>query len=232
MVRMKQHSKTILVVAMSALFLSACATDKLPESKRTGELSTNEYERLKKLDTNEPGVNAYRWVSPDFKRSDYTGVMIDPIKLNQNATKNKGGKGLTEETIYQTRHNIDKDLRVKAASRFNVVNQPGPGIGRLSITITGMEVEGQSFMPWNAIPIGAVLYAGQKVAGVDSKTAVLAIEAKMRDSVSGKLMGEIVYTVSSDTFRLESSTPEAFEKMAVIWITSAVRTASIIPPKR
>lgn len=230
--RIKLYSKTAVLASLAALLLSACATDKLPDSKRTGELSVNEYERLRKVELNEPGVNAYRWVSPDFKRSDYTGVIIDPIKLNQNATKNSGNKGLTEETIYQTRHKIDKDLRTKAEKRFNVVNQPGTGIGRLSITITGMEVEGQSFMPWNAIPIGAVLYAGQKVAGVDSKTAVLAIEAKMRDSLTGKLMGEIVYTVSSDTFRLESSTPEAFAKMAVIWITSAVRTASIIPPKQ
>lgn len=230
--RIKLYSKTAVLASLAALLLSACATDKLPDSKRTGELSVNEYERLRKVDLNEPGVNAYRWVSPDFKRSDYTGVIIEPIKLNQNATKNSGNKGLTEETIYQTRHKIDKDLRTKAERRFNVVNQPGTGIGRLSITITGMEVEGQSFMPWNAIPIGAVLYAGQKVAGVDSKTAVLAIEAKMRDSLTGKLMGEIVYTVSSDTFRLESSTPEAFAKMAVIWITSAVRTASIIPPKQ
>lgn len=230
--RIKLYSKTAVLASLAALLLSACATDKLPDSKRTGELSVNEYERLRKVDLNEPGVNAYRWVSPDFKRIDYTGVIIDPIKLNQNATKNSGNKGLTEETIYQTRHKIDKDLRTKAEKRFNVVNQPGTGIGRLSITITGMEVEGQSFMPWNAIPIGAVLYAGQKVAGVDSKTAVLAIEAKMRDSLTGKLMGEIVYTVSSDTFRLESSTPEAFAKMAVIWITSAVRTASIIPPKQ
>lgn len=230
--RIKLYSKTAVLASLAALLLSACATDKLPDSKRTGELSVNEYERLRKVELNEPGVNAYRWVSPDFKRSDYTGVIIDPIKLNQNATKNSGNKGLTEETIYQTRHKIDKDLRTKAEKRFNVVNQPGTGIGRLSITITGMEVEGQSFMPWNAIPIGAVLYAGQKVAGVDSKTAVLAIEAKMRDSLTGKLMGEIVYTVSSDTFRLESSTPEAFAKMAIIWITSAVRTASIIPPKQ
>ena len=48
------------------------------------------------------GVKLYRYVSPDFDRSQLKGVMIDPVVLYQTALKKEGQKGLSEETIYQT----------------------------------------------------------------------------------------------------------------------------------
>lgn len=121
---------------------------------------------------------------------------------------------------------IDKELKDKVARRGNLVDKPGPGIGRLSIAITGAEVEGDSFKPWNVVPVSAVLFAAQKAAGIDSKTPSLVIEAKMRDSVTGKIWGEGVYVMSGETFRMESSTPEAFQKLAIDWVTVAVRVAA------
>ncbi len=165
-------------------------------------------------------------LSPDFDRSSVKGVMIDPVILYQTALKKEGQKGLTDETIYQTRMIIDKELKDKVARRGNLVDKPGPGIGRLSIAITGAEVEGDSFKPWNVVPVSAVLFAAQKAAGIDSKTPSLVIEAKMRDSVTGKIWGEGVYVMSGETFRMESSTPEAFQKLAIDWVTVAVRVAA------
>ena len=133
---------------------------------------------------------------------------------------------MTDETIYQTRMIIDKELKERASRRFNVVDKPAPGIGRLSVALTGAVVEGDSFKPWNAVPISAVLFAAQKAAGVDSKTPSFVVEAKMRDSVSGKVWGQAVYVMSGETFRMESSSPEAFQKMAVTWVTTAVRVSA------
>ena len=75
------------------------------------------------------------------------------------------------------------------------------------------------------IPVSAVLYAAQKATGLDSKTPMLVVEAKMRDSVTGKILGEGVYTMAGETFRTESSTPEAFQKLAIDWVTTAVRVS-------
>ncbi len=132
--------------------------------------------------------------------------MIDPVMLYQTALRNEGNKGISEETIYQTRLIIDENIKSKAAHRFNVVDKPGLGVARISIAITGAEVEGEGFKPRNLVPISAVLTVAQKATGLDSKTAVLVVEAKLRDSVTGKLLGEGVYTMSSDTFRMESGT--------------------------
>lgn len=121
---------------------------------------------------------------------------------------------------------IDSELKARAERRFNVINQPGPGVARVTIAITGAQVEGDGFKPWNVVPISAVLFAAQKATGLDSKTPSLVVEAKMRDSVSGKVLGEGVYVMSGETFRMESSTSEAFQKLAIERVTTAVRVAA------
>ncbi|WP_448358835.1 DUF3313 domain-containing protein [Fluviibacter sp.] len=214
------------VLTASALLLAACGGGGLTQSEKSGFLTSAEYNRLQEIQSPAPGVKLYRYISPDFDRSSVKGVMIDPVILYQTALKKEGQKGLTDETIYQTRMIIDKELKDKVARRGNLVDKPGPGIGRLSIAITGAEVEGDSFKPWNVVPVSAVLFAAQKAAGIDSKTPSLVIEAKMRDSVTGKIWGEGVYVMSGETFRMESSTPEAFQKLAIDWVTVAVRVAA------
>lgn len=218
--------RTIALASTAALVLAACGTTGLTETQKSGFLTSTEYNRLQPVASPAPGVQLYRYISPGFNRSDWKAVMIDPVILFQTALKNQGKKGLSEETIYQTRMLIDSELKEKAARRFNVVDKPGPGVARLSIAITGAEIEGDGFKPWNVVPVSAVLFAAQKAAGVDSKTPSLVVEAKMRDSVSGKILGEGVYVMSGETFRMESSSPEAFQKLAIDWVTTAVRVAA------
>ena len=215
-----------LAAGIAIVGLVGCGGGGLTQSQKSGFLTSAEYNRLEEVPIDQPGVKLYRFVSPDFDRSNVKGVMIDPVVLYQTALKGSGQKGLTDETIYQTRMIIDKELKERASRRFNVVSQPGPGIGRLSVAITGAVVEGDSFKPWNVVPISAVLFAAQKAAGIDSKTPSLVVEAKMRDSVTGKIWGQGVYVMSGETFRMESSSPEAFQKLAIDWVTTAVRVSA------
>lgn len=159
-----------LVASVAITGLVGCAGGGLSQSQKSGFLTSAEYNRLQEIPIDQPGVKLYRYVSPDFDKSQVKGVMIDPVVLYQTALKDSGQKGLTDETIYQTRMIIDKELKDRASKRFHVVTKPGPGVGRLSVALTGAVVEGDSFKPWNAVPISAVLFAAQKAAGVDSKT--------------------------------------------------------------
>lgn len=218
--------RTIALATTAALAVAACGGGGLTQSQKSGFLTSTEYNRLEQVGSPAPGVAVYRYISPGFNRSDWKGVMIDPVILFQTALKNEGKKGLSEETIYQTRVIIDNELKEKAAHRFNVVDKSGPGIARLSVAITGAEIEGDGFKPWNVVPVSAVLFAAQKATGLDSKTPSLVVEAKMRDSVSGKILGEGVYVMSGETFRMESSSAEAFQKLAINWVTTAVRVAA------
>jgi hypothetical protein len=170
-------------------------------------------------------VNVYRYKSPTFKMADYKGVMIDPVLIYQTATANTAGKGITEETIYKVRQEIDATLTRGASERFNVVTKPGPGIARVSIAITGAQALGEGFKPRNLMPISAVMKVASEAAGVDSKNAMIVVEAKVQDSVSGKLLGEAVYTVAGESFRMQSSSVEAFQSLAAKWVKTALREA-------
>ena len=220
-----RRAGTVMLITATAL-LTACAGNGLSDADRSGYLTSTEYNRLQNVGSPAPGVNVYRYISPDFQRSDWKGLMIDPVVLYQTALKAEGNKGLTDETIYQTRQIIDQNLRENAAHRFHVVDKPGPHVARLSVAITGAVVEGDGFKPWNVIPISAVLFAAQKATGLDSKTPMLVVEAKLRDSVTGRVLGEGVYTMAGETFRRESGTTEAFQKLAVDWVSTAVRVAA------
>lgn len=215
-----------LVLSLAVSGMVGCGSGGLKQSDKSGFLTSAEYNRLQEVDSPAPGVKLYRYVSPEFDRSQVKGVMIDPVILYQTAIKNEGQKGLTDETIYQTRMIIDRELKERAAKRFNVVDKPGPGIGRLSVALTGAEIEGESFKPWNVVPVSAVLFAAKKATGLDSKTPSLVVEAKLRDSVTGKVWGQGVYVMSGETFRQESSSTEAFQKLAIDWVTTAVRVAA------
>lgn len=212
-------------VVLTSLVLAGCGAGAgLSADKQSGFLDGS-YSRLQQVESPEDGVNIYRYKNPTFKMSDYKGVIINPVVIYQTATADTADKGITEETIYKVRQEIDSTLKRGASERFNVVTNPGPGIARVSIAITGAEAMGEGFKPRNLMPISAVMKVASEAAGVDSKNAMIVVEAKVQDSVSGKLLGEAVYTVAGESFRLQSSSVEAFQALASKWVTTALREA-------
>jgi hypothetical protein len=216
------------IVSLSVL-LAACAssgTKGVPTENQSGYLEAGEYARLQEVASPEEGVKIYRYKNPSFKVSDYKGVIIDPVVIYQTATDPKEGKGISEETIYQVRQDIDAAIKKGASNRFNVVNKPGPGVARISIAITGAQTLGDGFKPRDLVPVSAILNLASKAAGVDSKKPFLVVEAKVQDSVTGKILGEAVYTVEGETFRLESSSVDAFKELAIKWVRTALQVAA------
>jgi len=97
---------------------------------------------------------------------------------------------------------------------------------RASVAITGVEVEGAGFKPRNLVPIAAVLFAAQKATSLDKKTPQLIVEAKVRDSMTGKVLGQAVYKLDGERFRKNSTTLEAFRDLAIEWVAVAIRLAA------
>lgn len=192
----------------------------------TGFLPSADYKRLEKVDVAEEGITLYRYLNPNFDMAKYSKIMLDSVMLYQTAFANEDGESLTEESLYKARANIDAALKVRANKRFPVVHLPGPDVVRVSVAITGMEVEAEGFKPRNILPVSAVLFAAKKVTDLDTKRLILVVEAKVRDSMSGEIMGEGVYTMTGDKFRQASDTGEVLRDLAVEWAATAVRLAS------
>jgi len=206
-----------------ACFLVACAG--IPQQDPTEYINAADYDRLKLVST-QPGVKIYRYLNPDFKRSDFRAVMVDPIVLYQAAEKDLGKTGITEETIYRIRNAMDISMRQLVRKQFGISYKPGQRVARLSTAITGVVVDNGGFRPKRLVPISTVLKAAGKGTSIDGSQPQLMVEAKLLDSVSGKLLGEGVYLVSSEQFRREVDSPEKFQMLASQWIKTAIGVAS------
>jgi len=214
---------TRLCLSGVACFLIACAG--LQQQDPTEYINAADYDRLKLVST-QPGIKIYRYLNPEFKRSDYRAVMVDPIVLYQGADKDLAKKGITEESIYRIRNAMDISMRQLVRKQFGISYKPGQRVARLSTAVTGVVVDSGSFRPKQLVPITTVLKAAGQGSSIGGSQPQLMVEAKLLDSVSGKLLGEGVYLVSSDQFRREVDSPEKFQILASQWVKTAIGVAS------
>lgn len=212
--------KTLLVGTLALGLLAACASKTVPTAQQSGFLS--DYSKLQLVpNTEDNGIKVYRYVNPNFKRSDYNAMMLDPVTIYQ-----KPGESITQDNINQVRHALSDSLREAAVKQFNVVNQPSKGTARVSVAITGAEIDGDGFKVTNLVPVSAVLTLGAMATGLDNKHAVLLVEAKLTDSVSGVLLGQSVTELSSEKFRNEVKTKAQFQTLADNWVKFTVKSAA------
>lgn len=213
-----------LLPGLLALMLCACAGfGARPDPSEF--LDAADYDRLKQVAT-QPGIRIYRYQAPDFKRSDFKTVMVDPIVLYQSAEKDLGKNGISEETIYRIRNSMDITMRQLVRKQFGISYKPGEQVARLSTAITGVLLEGDTFRPRRLVPISTVLKAAGKGNNIDGSKPYLMVEAKLISSKTGKPMGEGVYLISSEQFRREVDSPEKFQLLANQWVRGAISVAS------
>jgi len=148
---------------------------------------------------------------------------LAPIYLNQNATKE-----VSADSIERAKATLQASMVEAVNSRGNIkiVTQPGPGVARVSVGITGAESSADSLQPWNFTPIGLAMNAAAYAGGVNSKTPALLIESKITDSQSNKLLGEGLVTVQGESFRTASGSVDSFIAMAKKAVKVALETSA------
>jgi hypothetical protein len=153
----------------------------------------------------------------------YTGVILDPIYLNQNATRE-----VSAESIAKARSTLQASMveAVNARGNIKIVTQPGPGVVRVSVGITGAETSNDYLKPWNFTPIGLATNAAAFAAGVNSKTPALVVENKITDSRTNEILGMGLVTVQGESFRTSSGSVDSFIAMAQKAVRVALETSA------
>jgi len=214
----------LLVSFAAAITLAACsnapklATEAMP---RSGFLP--DYNLLVPMATNDKDTRIWRYRISGVNPSSYTAVILDPIYLNQNATKD-----VSLDVINQAKAALQASMveAVNARGNIKIVTQPGPGVARISVGITGAESSADSLQPWNFTPIGLAMNAAAYAGGVNSKTPALLVESKITDSQSKQLLGEGLITVQGESFRTSSGSVDSFVAMAKQVVRSALETSA------
>lgn len=215
---MKSVLKLSLVFSTALGLLLGCATNK--EAPQSGFLDN--YAKMQQIQTNNSDLQAYIYRQPGVKRSDYDKLIIDPVTLYQTASES----GITKAQIESASDTLRTQISDKLSKNIAITTVPGKRVARLNLAITGAVVNSGSFKPRYVIPIAAIIKLSSMASGLDDKHAVLVIETKVTDSVSGKLLSSSVTTINGETFRLKSSTPQEFMSVSQKWVDSAVHYAT------
>jgi len=199
-------------LAITIASLAACSsgpklmTEKIPES---GFLPN--YKVMRLVDNTPKDIRAWRYLKPGLFISSYTAVMIEPVYLNQREYT----KEITPEVITQTKKILEEAIRQEVLRRgdIKIVNQPGPGVLRVAVAITGAEISADGLRPWNFTPISLAANANTYAAGVNSRTPALVMENRITDSQSREFIAGDMVAVQGEPFRLGSSSVGAFQDM-------------------
>lgn len=215
---------TILSVSLMLQYSSGAIADtKLMDAEKPNSNFLPDYSLLKPV-TGPEGTKAYRYTRFDFDPLAYSAVMIDPVAINQQMKDEK----LTPDIITSTQQALNASIQDRiGASKMKIAHQPGAGVLRVSVSISGAEVETEGFKPRNILPISAVIKLASKAAGKDSKKAVLLVESKIVDSLTGELMRAGMITIASDSFRDEGATAVEFKNLAEKIVDIAMKNSNL-----
>ena len=209
---MKIKNGLYAALAITIASLAACSsgpklmTEKIPES---GFLPN--YKVMRPVDNTPKDIRAWRYLKPGLFISSYTAVMIEPVYLNQREYT----KEITPEVITQIKKILEEAIRQAVLRRgdIKIVNQPGPGVLRVAVAITGAEISADGLRPWNFTPIGLAANANTYAASVNSRTPALVMENRITDSQSREFIAGDMVAVQGEPFRLGSSSVGAFQDM-------------------
>ncbi|MBU3577980.1 DUF3313 domain-containing protein [Polynucleobacter sp. UK-Kesae-W10] len=210
---------TVMVVGLIACSNTPrLASEPMP---RSGFLPN--YSVLVPMATSQADTRIWRYRVSGVNPASYTAVILDPIYLNQTATQQ-----VSPEAISQAQVTLQDSMvaAVNARGNIRIVNQPGPGVARITVGITGAESSVDSLQPWNFTPIGLAMNAAAYAGGVNSKTPALLVESKITDSMSKELLGEGLVTIQGESFRTASGSVSSFIEMAKKVVRVAMETSA------
>ncbi|WP_231968482.1 DUF3313 domain-containing protein [Polynucleobacter necessarius] len=170
-----------------------------------------DYSLLVPVTTSESDTRVWKYRKEGVNPGAYTAVILDPIYLNQNATKD-----VSLEAISSAKAALQASMveAVNARGNIRIVTNPGSGVARISAGTTGAESSTDSLQSWNFTPIGLALNAAAYAGGVNSKTPAILVESKITDSQTKQLLGEGLVTVQGESFRTAGGSVDSFIAMA------------------
>lgn len=212
------------IVLGSLIGISAYAANDLLKSDKPDSGFFSDISLLQPINSPE-GSKAFRYTSTKFDPSNYQAVMIDSVLINQAGVSDK----VTADTMEKTRATLEDGIKQKIGKVIALTNKAGPGTLKVNVAISGADVAGEGFKPRNILPVSAVLKLASKAAGKDKKTAMLLIESKVSDSVSGELLKATMLTISSDSFRDQADADQELTGLAKKVVDMAMKNISLQP---
>lgn len=179
--------KTSLTVAVIGLIaLGGCSTTEKAKVTTTSNFLGPDADKLIPGGKDQAGL---RYVNPAAQWSQYSKIMIAPVTLwGSDTTK-------VSATDQQSLVNFfSQQLHQELAKHFQIVDQPGPGVMKLSVALTDTEAATPVLRSITMIVPQAHMISNLKYLATDSFPFVGAAQAegKITDAVTGQTLAAMV----------------------------------------
>lgn len=180
---MKILTALVSIVIGTAVLMGCAPTYKVKEEPSSSGFLGNNYEKLKP--GKGPDQAALRYISPAADFRGYKAIYIAPVLFYSSA-----GKDLSPQNRQTLANNFYMALGTELGKDYKLVDRPQPDTIRVQYAITEATTKSVGLDTVSTIlPIGLVVKAvKQKFKGNPGFTGTFAVEFRVSDAMSGKLM--------------------------------------------
>lgn len=194
------------LLAVSALLLSGCTSHVEDKQHYSGFLA--DYSQLKPSES-ASGEPTLRWISPDYKSSQYQDVLYTPVVFYPAA---RPTARVSQQTLDQIRSYTDIQLKGAIATRLPLVNQASPHTLKVRAAITAVSAENEGVQFYEVVPIAAVVASTMAASNHRTQNSELFLEIEASDAVTGKPLIRVVRKAFGKTVG-NSTTPITFDDL-------------------
>jgi len=201
-----RETSVAALLAVSALLLSGCTSHVADKQHYSGFLA--DYSQLKPSES-ASGEPTLRWISPDYKSSQYQDVLYTPVVFYPTA---RPTARVSQQTLDQIRSYTDIQLKGAIATRLPLVNQASPHTLKVRAAITAVSAENEGVQFYEVVPIAAVVASTMAASGHRTQNSELFLEIEASDAVTGKPLIRVVRKAFGKTVG-NSTTPITFDDL-------------------
>ena len=177
---------SLLTLLAGAALLAGCTSHVADKQQYSGFLQ--DYSQLKPA-TSASDRPTLRWISPDYRSSDYHSVVYTPMIYYPAAKPNAR---VSQQTLDQIRSYTDTRLKAAIGERKKLVTQPGPRTLIVRSAITGVTAENEGVQFYEVVPVAAVIASTMAATGHRTQNSALFLEIEARDAQTGKPLIKVV----------------------------------------
>ncbi|MDD2658882.1 MAG: DUF3313 domain-containing protein [Methylococcales bacterium] len=177
------------LAALSLLLLSACTTTQKVAVNQADVNCAFLGSDCSLLTVGGKDQTGLRYVNPSARWSQYNKILIDPVTYwGGDSTK------LSASDQQMLVNYFSQQLKEKLGEKFQIVNQPGPGVMKLDVALTDAEAATPVLRSVSMIVPQAHMLSNLKYLATGSMPFVGAAqaEAKITDSVTGQVLAMAV----------------------------------------
>ncbi|MBD9413587.1 DUF3313 domain-containing protein [Pseudomonas sp. PDM16] len=181
-----RRANSLFLGLIGVLLLAGCASQTTQPSQYSGFLA--DYSQLQPT-TSASGAPVMRWVSPDFKDSNYRSIYVEkPVFYPAPKPSDQVSQGTLDQIADYLQQAIEREV----SQRMPVVNAPNRDSLVLRSAITGVDVSAEGLHAYEVIPIALVLAAANTAAGTRDRDTAIYVELEAVDGGNSKPMVRVV----------------------------------------